>query len=98
LRRQNQYYSNERDRLRGVLETIKKQNRDLADKIKEIKNYQENVPEYKKMVCKFPEQFISLSAPFASFKAYFECLGSSGSLNEGIETREEPGHFLIRQY
>jgi hypothetical protein len=42
-------------------------------------------------VRKFPEQFISLSAYFARFNAPLECLGSSGSFKEAIETREASG-------
>jgi hypothetical protein len=48
-------------------------------------------------VCKFPEQFISFSAYFARFNGSFECLGSSGSFKEAIETREASENLLVKQ-
>jgi osomolarity two-component system sensor histidine kinase SLN1 len=49
------------------------------------------------IVRKFSEQFISLSAYFARFNTPLECLGSSGSFKEAIETRKASGFPLINQ-
>jgi hypothetical protein len=49
-------------------------------------------------VSKYPEHFVSLIPHFASFNAFLGCFGFTERFEIDIETREESGYFLIRQY